>query len=95
MELRIGIMKNKELAEWFGITLKSFTNARKSKLEELTNFATFDVIRGGVDIKEVIRPTYIREIKKKQNLINEVFEEEWKGGNGNSLNTCSKDKEGL
>lgn len=89
MELHEGIMKNKELAEWFGITLKTFTNARKSKLEELKSFAEFNTIRGGVEIIRIIQPIYIKDSQKKKDFINSIFTEEWLGRNNNALNTCT------
>ena len=35
MELRVGLMTNSELAEWFGVKPASFRNHKPKKLEEL------------------------------------------------------------
>ena len=35
MQLHLGIIKNKELAQWFRITEKHYSNHRQEKLKEL------------------------------------------------------------
>ena len=39
MELKLGKMTTKELAEWFGMSYGAFRNAKKKKMEELENFS--------------------------------------------------------
>ena len=39
MELKLGKVSSKFLAEWFGITANSFSRNRAKKLEELIFFA--------------------------------------------------------
>ena len=51
MELKIGTMTNIELAEWFGISLSTFKNGKKKKLEELKLFADFCEEKGKINIK--------------------------------------------
>lgn len=88
-ELHLGVMKNQELADWFGITLKTYTNGRTSKLKELETFAKFNIIRGGVEILEIIQPVYIKNSQRKRQLIKDVFTDEWLDENNNNLNTCA------
>ena len=38
VELKLGIMTNKELAEWFGMKEHSFRTAKQKKLEELKEY---------------------------------------------------------
>lgn len=70
MELHLGKMSNKELAEWFGIKPNTFTQFKKKKLEELQNYACFEVVYGGVEITAIIKDTY----NKKDNHIREVYQ---------------------
>lgn len=62
MILKLGTMKKKELATWFGITEKSFENARKKYLQKLESFAKFIEIRGGVIIEEIYIPTFVKPL---------------------------------
>lgn len=61
-ELRLGKMTSKEIAEWMGISYNSYKNYITKRLEYLTNFAVFEKVYGGVDIKEIIIPYYIKNI---------------------------------
>ena len=71
MELHLGKMTNKELAEWFGIKSDSMTRHKKKKLEELQNYAIFEEVRGGVNITAIIKDTY----NKKDNQIRQVYQQ--------------------
>ena len=75
MELKIGKMTNKELAEWFGLKPESFTRMKKKKLEELKEFCFFDEIYGGVNITAIINPTYIKNSQKIRQIYEQGFEE--------------------
>ena len=75
MKLKIGKMTNKELAEWFGVKINSFTQHKKKKLEELKNFAKFEEIYGGVNILEIINPTYVKNSQKIRQIYEQGFEE--------------------
>lgn len=71
MELRLGKMSNKELAEWFNIKPDTMTRHKKKKLEELKNYACFEEIRGGVNITAIIKETY----NKKDNQIRQIYQQ--------------------
>lgn len=62
-ELKLGVMTNNELAEWFGIKTKTFTNTRVKKLEELKEYATFEAMsgKGKVNILEIKIPVYVKK----------------------------------
>ena len=62
MQLKLGIMKNAELAQWFNITLGTYENARKAYLKKLEPFAQFTVVRGGVVIERIIIDTYVKNM---------------------------------
>lgn len=87
MQLRLGIMTNKELAEWFGIGVNSFTNHRKKKLEELKNFAEFEELRGKVKITKIIVPIYKRFGSKAYQRIKDEVDKEW---SEDGLDSCSR-----
>lgn len=42
MELSLGIIKMKQLAEWFGISASSLSNRREEKLKELEDYCKFE-----------------------------------------------------
>lgn len=86
LELQIGIIKANELADWFGIKLKSFSNTRAKKLKELEEYADFeDLGKTGINIINIKKPIYIKS--KAYNIIAEEFDKAW-GINGNKLDTC-------
>ena len=75
MELHLGKMTNKELAEWFGIKTNSFTQHKKKKLEELKDFCFFEEVYGGVEITAIINPVYIKNNQKIREVYQKGFEE--------------------
>lgn len=75
MELRIGKMTNKELAEWFGIKPDTMTRHKKKKLEELQNYAFFEEIRGGVEITGIIKSEYNKKDSQIRQIYQQGFEE--------------------
>ena len=62
MVLEARVMTNSELAQWFNITLKTFTNDRKKYLKKLEYFAEFVVVFGGVSIQKVYIEKYIKNL---------------------------------
>lgn len=84
MELRKGIMTNRELAEWFGIKEKSFRNARPKKLEILKNYAEFEEMRGKVNIIKIISAEF-RKGSENYKIIKEKTKEQW---DNSGLDTC-------
>ena len=62
MPLKLGIMKNAELAAWFDISSKTYENGRKGYLAKLEPFADFTIVRGGVVINKIYIDTYIKNL---------------------------------
>ena len=88
-ELQLGIVSPVELADWFGIKIKSFSNARAKKLVILSNYCKFeDLGRKGVNIIEIYTPVY--NISAKQ-LVREDFSNLWgdKKHNNNKIDTAA------
>lgn len=105
MELKLGKMTGKELAEWFGIGEGSFKNNKEKKLEELKYFADYH-LEGNKTKKVIIDKIYEPVYSKKeggdtyQEVINKI-DEIW---SENGLDSCSRvgyeicellDKEGV
>lgn len=86
MELKLGKMTNQELAEWFGISISSFKNRKKSKLKELDAFAKFKDVYGGVEILEIYNPVYSKKGSASKQIIFDEFLNEW---NESGLDTVS------
>lgn len=87
----------KEIAEWFGVKVNTFSNYRKKKLEILKQYCDFkDLGRKGIKVTKV----YISEYAgKTRQIIERDFKEAWsKGVNkevkyfvpGNNLNTIKE-----
>lgn len=76
MELSLGIIKMKQLAEWFDISANSLANKREEKLKELEDYCRFeDMGRKGIDIKEIYEKEYkgslSSQVKKWFNTLDE------------------------
>lgn len=87
MELKLGKITSKELAEWFGLSYGAYRNAKKEKLGELADYADFEEIYGGVLIKKIRGgTTYLKEGRKSREIVLKAFDEEW---SENGIDTCS------
>lgn len=85
--LKEGIYTNQQLAEWFGISLGSFKNTKRKKLEELRAFADFEEKSGKVNIIRVYEPIYSKQLKKTQQMVMEKIDGVW---SEDGLDTCSR-----
>ena len=87
MKLRLGKMKASELAEWFNISPKSYSNSKKKKLKELEVFADFEEVNGGVIIKKIYNEEYSKQGSENYQKVRNKVDEVW---NENGLDTCSR-----
>ena len=72
-QLRLGIMTNTDLADWFDIKLDTFKKKRSSYLEKLTPFCKFINLRGKIEVLEIYEPIYVKsESKAYQYYLKEV-----------------------
>lgn len=68
-ELELKTYTQKELAEWFGITYSSFRHVLNRKLEELKEYAEYDIINSktgrlkGIQITSIYCPIYYKSYK--------------------------------
>lgn len=60
--LHLGKMTSQEIADWMGIAYSTYRKNNAQRLEYLTNFADFTKYRGGVEIKEIYIPTFVKNI---------------------------------
>lgn len=93
MHLKIGKMKTDEIAAWFGLTGKNraqtFRNNKERYLRELGEYADFETVYGGVEIRGIKIPgedVYIKGRSDSKKLILKVFDEEWAES---GLDTCT------
>lgn len=76
--LKLGEMTGQQLAEWFGISYKTYTNSRKKKLEILTSFADFEEVKQGViKITAIKIPVYSKKSDRIKDIIRENFFSVW------------------
>lgn len=87
MELKQGIMTNQELADWFGVSLGTFKNQKKKKIEELKLYAVFTEERGKVNISEIFIPVYDKNLGKTKQIVLEKIDNVW---SQDGLDTCSR-----
>ena len=87
MDLCLGKMTNQQLADWFGITLKSYTNNRVKKLDELRWYCDYDVIRGGVLVRHIRHLQYQKNFSKIGQEVREKLPEVWPVG---EPHTCAQ-----
>ena len=85
-ELKLGYMTNAELAEWFGIKPNSFRNTKTQKLEELKNFAEFEVEKTKVRITKIYRPVYVKKKSADYSIVKEEFTQVY---NDSKIDTAS------
>lgn len=64
MELRLGKMSGKEIAEWFGITVHTYQSKATKYLKKLEEFCEFEKVYGGVEISKIYLSTYDRKLSK-------------------------------
>jgi hypothetical protein len=78
MELKLGKMTNNEIAEWFGYSsVRSFTNKKIEKLEELRWYCDFTIIRGGLQITKIKHKEYMRNQSKVGKDVRERLPDVW------------------
>ena len=83
--LHLGVFTNEELADWFGVKLGTFKNARAKKLVELKEYADFENRRGQVIITNIKQPYYIKGSKSAKKIHDEFFNL-W---NADGYDTCA------
>lgn len=88
MELRLGKMTSKELAEWFEVSYSTFRKKenKDKKLQELKEYADFEEVYGGVIISAIKEKKYVKDAKKSKEIILNALDEEWAES---GLDTCS------
>ena len=83
--LHLGAFTNDELADWFGIKIGTFRNAKAKKLKELEEYADFEIKWGKVVITHIKQPYYIKGSKSAKK-IHEEFCNLW---NEDGYDTCA------
>lgn len=72
MELKLGKMTTRELAEWFGVsynTIRKSVESKRRYLSILEDFADYDEVYGGVFIKEIFISIYDKDLDKKMDSL--------------------------
>ena len=82
--LKLGVMKNEELANWFGVTIGTYRNNARNYLEKLNKYADYERIRGGVNIAQIHFRKYIKNYDMKDAA---YFNQE--------IERCNKEQDGL
>lgn len=95
MQLKLGIMSNKELADWFGISQGYFSREKNKKLEELKLFAKFEEIGNKtkkIKILEIYEPVYSKKGSENFQEIYNSIDEAW---NKDGLDSCRRVSEAI
>lgn len=88
-ELELGIIKTKDLAEWFQISYSTFRKQKEQKLEELKLYAEFEEVYGGVNILKIIdegNKKYTKESRRNYEIVKSSFDQEW---SSTGIDSCS------
>ena len=72
IELKEGIMTNREMAEWFGCSLTTFTRNRPNWVKRLDDYCDYKLVRGGVIISNIRLSCYIKNKKGFLELVRKV-----------------------
>ena len=74
LELKLGKMTSREVAQWMGVSYNTYKNHISKYLELLSPFCEFDVVYGGIIIKEIYIPQYEKNlnIKDKEVYLTEI-----------------------
>lgn len=83
--LTVGEKTNKELAEWMGISPKTFNNNKAKQLEKLKYFANFHLENKKVVIDEVFDPVYNKDKTRTCVQIGNLVPELWNDSNFDTL----------
>lgn len=86
IELKIGYMKNKEIALWMGISANTFNKNKSKYLEELEEYAIFHLEDKKVIIDEIIDKNFVNKKDKVYREVRKLVPKFW---NKNGLDTCS------
>ena len=87
-ELTTGKVKFTDLAEWFGIKPNSFLSAKKKKLEELKEFADYELVsKQQILITKVKYPFYVKKNSKNYEIIKKQITKTW---NPDGIDTCKR-----
>lgn len=85
ISLKLGFMSNEEIINWAQISSNYFLRIRKSWCEkQLSKYAKYNLVKGGVEILEIIKPVYISNTKKE---VEKNFSKCW-GYEGYNIDTC-------
>lgn len=90
LELKVGMMTNKELANWFGISASSFSHDKKRKLKELQSYADYELVGDKtqkIKIKKVYEPKYIKKGSQSFEFIKSKLNEVW---SDDGLDSCKR-----
>lgn len=77
MELKLGKMTNKELAEWMGISSNCFAKMKEKKYEELKVFAEYHFDGKKVVIDKILNPVYSKKGSDAYQKIKDRIDEVW------------------
>lgn len=86
MELKIGHMKNKEIAQWMGITANVFNHNKSKYLKELEEYAIFHLEDKKVIIDEIIDKNFVNKKDKVYKEVRKLVPKFW---DKKGLDTCS------
>lgn len=73
------IYKNADLANWFGVTPKTFSNRKKHYLEILKQYADFEETNRKIHIIQVFEPEYHKIYSINRKIVHEHYDEAWPG----------------
>lgn len=89
-KLKLGIVTNKELAQWFGISASAFSKYKQDKLEELHAYADFELVGNKqfkVKIIKIYQDVYYKKGSESYETIKSKLNTTW---SENGLDSCKR-----
>lgn len=71
-ELKLGKISSRELSEWFGVSYSWFNHKREKYLDELKEYAFFEVLSRGINVKQIYIPVYVKKDNNYQQIKKQV-----------------------
>lgn len=84
MDLKLGKMTSPEVAEWLGIKYGTYRKKKEQYLSRLTEFCNYELVYGGIIVKEIYIPVYDKTLRTK---CDKLYLDE--------INRCIQEQDGL
>lgn len=72
IKLHLGKMTGHEISEWLGVKYSRYHSTRLKQLEKLEGYCEFEIVRGGIIVKEIYTETYCKDLNVRKTIDKEL-----------------------